>query len=292
MQRFFSTTVRPFLFAVLLAAAVPLAAQEKSIRRGINQSFEKAADQERRPAVENANDAEDWIRRQFPVTAVQGMPPLDALADKNLGRSFPNQRFFVLRFRQYPVARMAPKPLAANNLFAVTKNGRVRLLTDTKGLEDFFRTMFEPVTDAESAKDAARAWLYLSEEFKQDGFFTFSVPEDSLAVQGSKGGWTASGRAVVTQGGKGEIAADLSFSGAGKLTKVEETSTVKAGIRPICQATKLLDPDSIVRQMAEKDILVMGQRAKPYLDEQRTKASPQLRQAIDHIWQRILQEGW
>jgi hypothetical protein len=288
MHRFFSPTVRPFLFAVLLAAATPLAAQ----RPGINKSFEKAADQERRPAVENANDAEQSIRRQFPVTAGQGMPPLDPLIDKTLGRSFPNQRFFVLRFRQYPVARMAPKPLAANNLFAVTKNGRVRQLTATKGLEDFFRTTLDPVTDAESAKDAATAWLYLSEEFKQDGFFTFSIPEDSLAVQGSKGGWTASGRAVVTQGGKGEIAADLSFTGDGKLAKVEETSTVKAGIRPICQATKLLDPDSIVRQMAEKDILVMGQRAKVYLDEQRAKASPELRQAIDHIWQRILQEGW
>ena len=73
---------------------------------------------------------------------------------------------------------------------------------------------------------------------------------------------------------------------------MEESSTVKAGIRPICQATKLLDPDSIVRQMAEKDILVMGQAAKAYLDEQRAQASPELRQAIDHMWQRILQEGW
>ena len=40
--------------------------------------------------------------------------------------------------------------------------------------------------------------------------------------------------------------------------------------------------------MAEQDLLIMGRAAKPYLDEQRAKASPALQQAIDRIWQRIL----
>ncbi len=107
-----------------------------------------------------------------------------------------------------------------------------------------------------------------------------------------RGGWIASDKAVVARGGKADIAADLTFTREGKLIKVEETNTVKRGIRPICQATKLLDPDPVVRQMAEKDILVMGRAAKAYLDEQRAKASPNLRQAIDRIWHRIVQEGW
>jgi hypothetical protein len=44
--------------------------------------------------------------------------------------------------------------------------------------------------------------------------------------------------------------------------------------------------------MAEKDILVMGRSARPYLDEQRAKASPDLRKAIDRVWRRIVDEGW
>jgi hypothetical protein len=81
-------------------------------------------------------------------------------------------------------------------------------------------------------------------------------------------------------------------SGEGKLTRAEEKADLKAGVRPICQATKLLDPDLIVRRMAEKDILVMGQRARTYLMEQRAKAAPELQQAIDRIWQRIIDEAW
>ena len=64
------------------------------------------------------------------------------------------------------------------------------------------------------------------------------------------------------------------------------------GVRPICQATKLLDADPLVRRMAEQDILVMGQSAKEYLDEQRANAKPELKAAIDRIWKRIVDEGW
>jgi len=254
--------------------------------------FEKVGTEERRPSVENTKDAEATIKEEFPVLQAQGTPPLVPITEEAVTRAFPNQTFFVLRFRQYPVGRIAPKPLKASNVFAVTKGGKVRHLTDTQGLEDFFRTKLGPITNAESARGAVQAWLRLSEEFKQDGFFKFSIPQESLTVQGSKSEWSASGKAVVTQGGKGQVTADLAFTGDGRLTLVRETNTVKSGVRPICQATKLLDPDSIVRQMAEKDILVMGQAAHEYLDEQRAKASPELKQAIDRIWQRIVQEGW
>ena len=61
-------------------------------------------------------------------------------------------------------------------------------------------------------------------------------------------------------------------------------------MRPICQATKLLDPDPVVRRMAEDAILLMGKPAKEYLDGQRARATPALREAMDRIWQRILIE--
>jgi hypothetical protein len=42
--------------------------------------------------------------------------------------------------------------------------------------------------------------------------------------------------------------------------------------------------------MAEQAILVMGRAAGEYVDEQRARATPELRQAIDRLWRRILAE--
>jgi hypothetical protein len=41
--------------------------------------------------------------------------------------------------------------------------------------------------------------------------------------------------------------------------------------------------------MAEQDLLIMGRAARGYLDEQRARATPALRKAIDRIWERILE---
>ena len=92
-------------------------------------------------------------------------------------------------------------------------------------------------------------------------------------------------------GGEGQIDVLITLGAAGSLVQVYEKSALRPGIRPICQATKLLDRDPIVRRMAEQDVLVMGRAAKPYLDRVRATALPMLRNAIDRIWQRILDEG-
>jgi hypothetical protein len=247
---------------------------------------------EQKTGADEMKQAEAAVKDEFPVLRKQGMPSLARITDEALTQTFPNQHFFGVTFRQYPVARAAPKPLKSKNIFALRKNGKTRHLTDTAGLEEYFRETLPPVSDEKSATDAAAAWLRLSEEFKQDGYFKFSIPRDSLKAEKADTGWRASGKAVVTQGGKGDISVSLTFTPAGKLARAEEANSVKAGVRPICQATKLLDADPIVRRMAEKDVLVMGQTAKEYLDEQRALASPQLRQAIDRIWQRIVNEDW
>jgi hypothetical protein len=44
--------------------------------------------------------------------------------------------------------------------------------------------------------------------------------------------------------------------------------------------------------MAEADLLFMGLAARDYLMEQRAQASPELRQAIDRLWERIVKNGW
>ena len=66
---------------------------------------------------------------------------------------------------------------------------------------------------------------------------------------------------------------------------------VVRGMRPRCQATRLLDPDPLIREICEQDLLVMGRAAQGYLMEQRATASPELRRAIDRVWQKILDEG-
>jgi len=96
---------------------------------------------------------------------------------------------------------------------------------------------------------------------------------------------------MVMKGGNGEINVTMTFAD-GKLTKVADSSKIRPGPRPICQATKLLDADAIVRKMVEQDLLIMGLAAKEYLDEQRAQAGPELRQAIDRLWQRIQKNGW
>jgi len=215
------------------------------------------------------------------------------LADEALGRTFAGHRFYVLRFRQYPIAVPAPDPLKTNNVFVVKPDGLVEHLPDVGRLEAFFRSTLPPVTTEALAMDAARGWLRLAQEFRQDGFLHFSIPDESVkAVSMPSGGREVTARAVVNRqgGNQGEIVASLTFDGSGKVITVSESAKIKRGIRPICQATKLLDPDPIVRAMAEQAILVMGRAAGEYLDEQRARAHPELREAIDRLWRRILAE--
>ena len=91
-------------------------------------------------------------------------------------------------------------------------------------------------------------------------------------------GTEAKGKAVVAPAGgnRGEIIATLHFTSNGELTSVKEERNVQTGIRPMCQATRLLDSDPIVRAMAAQDLLIMGRAAMPYLREQRGTAQPEL----------------
>jgi len=188
---------------------------------------------------------------------------------------------------------MPPAQLSASNLFVLKPGGSVDGLRDAADLETFFRAMLGPTRTEGEAKDAVVAWLRLTQEFQQDGFFQFSIAPD--AVQVTAPGARAlqvRGRAVVDprSGNMGEIDAALAFDAAGKLVDVSETVKLKRGVRPICQATKLLDPDPVVRRMAEQDLLVMGKATGDYLAGQRARADRQLQNAIDRIWKRILAE--
>src|SRR5262249_27543824 len=177
----------------------------------------------------------------------------------------------------------------------VDKKGTLKQVTSNKELLKFFRSTLPPAKAESTMKDVARAWLSLGTEFHQDGFYSFSVPsKNDVTVAKEDKTKQATGKSVVAAkgGNGGEVQITLMFDAAGKLTRFTEKAKLRQGIRPICQATKLLDADPIVRRMAEKDILVMGRAAKPYLDEQRAKARPELKKAIGRVWKRISAEGW
>jgi hypothetical protein len=212
------------------------------------------------------------------------------VADASVARVFPAYLVLAVRFPLYPLAVQPRAPLKSQNLFIVDKDGQMDHVTDFKGMEDFFRANIGTVVKESQAREAARAWLSMSAELAQDGYFKFI---NTVKVGPAKTGLKAIAKATVKpeMGNKGFIEVTMTFEIDGALGEISEKKNLLAGIRPKCQATKLLDPDAVVRAMAEQDILVMGQAAKEYLDGQRAKATPALRREIDRVWKRILVEG-
>ena len=212
------------------------------------------------------------------------------ITDDYVGRTFPNFSFFGVIFRQYPVAYLCPQQqgLECSNIFFV-QNEEVGFAPNIAELKTFFSQKLCPVPNEDAANDTGETWLRFSDELKQDLFFEFSPP--AVDYTATADGATVTGQAVVTAGGQGQIDMTMNFDPVGIFVDVQESSSVRPGVRPICQATKLLDRDPIVRGMAEQDILVMGRMAKPYLDLIRAKSRLKLKQAIDRVWQRIVEEG-
>lgn len=211
-----------------------------------------------------------------------------AAAVKNV---FPNYQMVIVRFRLFPVARIMPEGLRASNVYAVDKDGKFELFKDIKTMEIFFRTHHKIAKTEKDAKAILGAWMVLTQEFHQDGMFKFEIQEKQFSVAQDVG-LNARGRLIVMAGGNGDLIAELDYDVDGKLSKVVETAKIRPGPRPICQATKLLDADPIVRRMAEQDLLIMGLSAREYLMEQREKATPELRGAIDRLWRKIQENGW
>jgi hypothetical protein len=240
------------------------------------------------PSAEEIQKATKAVDDKIKELNGVGLLPTQHLADESLEKAFPGHFFFAAHVRRFPVARIVPEgsKIKSQNLFVVKEGKVVQHLTEAKQLEKFFQDTLAPAKDDAARKTATRAWLALAPEFMQDGFFKFKIVDDAIKVDSKKG----TGTVVVMAGGSGEITSTVNFDDAGKLVSASDAPKVRPGPRPICQATKLLDADPIVRKMAEQDLLIMGRAAHGYLMEQRAKAAPDLQQAIDRLWQRILSE--
>ena len=165
------------------------------------------------PDVQNALEV---VRKKVDEMGARGAGDLTFVADKAVRKNFANHRFVVVRFRQFPVARQVPEGMQASNIFAVVMDGKAEHLKDAKTLEKFFRTHCPVVKNEQDAKAALAAWLTLSQEYRQDGMFKFEVLEKDFGSE-TKDALVVRGRALVTQGGNGEITAELTYDKEGKL---------------------------------------------------------------------------
>src|SRR5262249_26094934 len=81
---------------------------------------------------------------------------LTRVVDGPLEKALPGHAFFLVMFRQYPVAVLPPPGLKSSNVFAVSREGKVMVLTDIKEQEKFFRTTLAAAKTDDQLKDAAR----------------------------------------------------------------------------------------------------------------------------------------
>ncbi len=268
-----------------------LSAQKDPVRRGVLDTAAVRLEW----GVDPRKAVGEWIDKNVKKTPAARLGRQKRLADEALLRALPDIRFTSMLLRQWPVAQKPPAPLKNNNLFIISKGGYVQHYTDIRVfLQVYLRNMGgQPALKTDQAKQqAARAWLCLSQELRTDGMFTFKVHIGEVSINKTDGTSRVIGEATVEPkgGDKGYIKATLTFNPKGRLIKLREQKKLTPGVRPICQSTKLLDRDPIVRKMAETEILLMGRRCEPYIRRQREKASPELRAAIDRIWRRVLVE--
>jgi len=142
----------------------------------------------------------------------------------------------------------------------------------------------------DSANDKTkRPGARFSEELKQDLFYTFSEPQISYTPREDI--TSVRGHTAVTAGGRGHIEMLMTLGTAGGPVNIYGRAALVSGVRPICQATKLLDRDPSVRRAWRNRTYGHGRAAKPYLDQVRATARPKLQDAIDRVWLRILRDG-
>jgi hypothetical protein len=264
---------RPFALASLVALTGALAPA--------------APADDKKPSPEQVAKGQDLVKKHLDGLKGGAGAIVAPIAGDDLGRALPDHLFYSVLYRRYPLAQRPADGLSAANVFAVSRDGKVETMKDGGELGNFIVKNAKAATDDE-AKDAARAAVRLSQELYQDGFYTFTLQDDSTKVVTEDGKRTANARSMVTKGGNGEVTVTVKFHADGSIAQVNQNvNDLKPGPRPKCQATLLLHADPLVRSICEDDLLIMGKAALPYLAEQRAKATSELQKEIDRVVKRI-----
>ena len=230
--------------------------------------------------------AEKAVAEQLKSLKAEGAQ-VTLVKDDAVAKAIPNHVFLAVHFRQFPVAIAPPAPLKSANLYAVGADGKPTLVGNPEDLNKYLQAARIRAETEDAMKIVFQSWMRLAQEFEQDGYYKFELVKDSVKVKNDQGAKVVTGTVVVMEGGSGKIEGTSNFDKNGQLATQSIKASITPGPRPRCHATKLLDADPVIRAIVEDDLLFMGRAAKPYLDEQRSRASTELKRAIDRIWQRI-----
>jgi hypothetical protein len=180
-----------------------------------------------------ARKAEQALRDQLAKLKARRAVVRRLTAD-SLARNFPAHLVFSVRFPLYPTAVRPPAPLKSRNLFFVDAAGEPEQVINFKELEAFFRANVGAARNKQRAQDAARAWLWMTQELSQDGFLQFSIPPGAVKVGPELTSLKAVGRATVKpeKGNKGYIEVTITFDMTGMLEDVKEKKEITTGKRP------------------------------------------------------------
>ena len=170
-----------------------------------------SADQESRAAL----DA--WLKTLSKDKPLPSAPKIAAV-DGAVAALFPEDRFFTVQFMRFPRAVTPPVSLQLENLVRVQADGSVDRIENVEALPKLFEKKLADVRDEHQARIVLMTCLRLAEEFYQDGYYTFNIPEASVSAVRQDQHWIAAGIAVVTQGGKGEISVMVTTGSPGKIT--------------------------------------------------------------------------
>jgi hypothetical protein len=195
---------------------------------------EDALEQKNRAAVEA------WVHRIMssesakaaPVPVKPSIEPVESAAVRRL---FPDERYYAVHFMSYPRAVATPPPLELNNLVRLRPDGSVGRIADLDELKKLWAEKLPPVGDEAHARTAVSGFLPLAVEFLSQhgrGRYTFDIPEDGVTASRQGDALTATGKAIATRGGQGQVTVTLTFDASGKLKPDDIKITTKLRALP------------------------------------------------------------
>lgn len=220
----------------------------------------------------------------------EGPAPAEVKGVEKLQDFVGGKTWHFVHFREYPMAVMPRPPFKSRNVVRVDALGKMKMYAKREELNKEV-TQLQMQMQQDQVAEFAVNYLKLSTLFSQDGFFEFVYDKKTVKVN-DDGTVVAIAPVVEKAGDMGALKVTFKCSrtqdaGALQIDSIKEEDTVQPGIRPVCQCTLLLDENPIVRKIAERDLLVMGRAAFPYMRQQMETAAPELRKEIERVWKRI-----
>src|SRR5438132_7767655 len=96
-----------------------------------------AFDEKEPPLPEGLAKAKKLVADELTKQNVNG-GRVNPIQDDAVGKIVPDYQFIAVVFSPYPVARPAPKGFSQANVYAVNKDGTLKLLTTADELQKFF----------------------------------------------------------------------------------------------------------------------------------------------------------